>query len=115
MRIDAVITKVEIRKFPAFDPKTGVPDPGYILQCNATDMDTNEPCQCTFNEGFGLEQLRDARRNKVPEADRDAIAAQVEAAAKQLEGQRLMLVVGKARAKGFVSFPIVSLQQGAIA
>jgi acyl CoA:acetate/3-ketoacid CoA transferase alpha subunit len=110
MRIQAVINKVEVKKFMAYDSKTGAPDPGYILQATVTDMDTSESSQCQLNEGFGLEQLREARKLKAPEADRDAIAAQVEAAAKQLEGQQLQLVVGKPRAKGFVTFPIISMQ-----
>jgi hypothetical protein len=109
MRVDALINKVEIKKFMAFDPKTGVPDPGYILQAVVTDMDTNESIQCSFNEGFGLENMRAARKDKRPEAERDALAAQIEAAGKQLEGQRVNLVIGKARAKGFVTFPILSM------
>ncbi len=109
MRMDALVNKVEMKKFQAFDPKTGVPDPGYILQATVTDMETNESHQCSFNQGFGLENMREARKQKAPEADRDALAAQIEAAAKQLEGQRLNLLVGKPRAKGFVTFPILSM------
>ncbi len=109
MRMDALVNKVEIKKFPAFDPKTGAPDPGYILQATVTDMDTSETHQCSFNQGFGLENMREARKQKAPEADRDALAAQIEAAAKPLEGQRVNLVVGKPRAKGFVTFPILSM------
>jgi len=107
--MDALVNKVEMKKFQAFDPKTGVPDPGYILQATVTDMETNESHQCSFNQGFGLENMREARKQKAPEADRDALAAQIEAAAKQLEGQRLNLLVGKPRAKGFVTFPILSM------
>lgn len=110
MRMDAQVTKVEVKKFSAFDPKTGAPDPGYILQMTVTDLDTNDTHQCSLNEGFGLENLRQARKLKAPEPERDQIAAQVEAAAKALEGQRVMLVVGKPRAKGFVTFPVVSVQ-----
>ncbi len=40
MRMNALVNKVEVKKFQAFDPKTGVPDPGYILQATVTDMDT---------------------------------------------------------------------------
>ena len=109
MRLDGLVNKVEMKKFMAFDAKTGVPDPGYILQMTVTDMDTNESHQCSFNEGFGLENMRQARKQKAPEADRDALAAQIEAAAKPLEGQRVNLTVGKPRAKGFVTFPIVSM------
>jgi len=111
MRIDAVVSKVEVKKFSAFDPKTGVPDPGYILQMTVTDMDDNESHQCSLNDGFGLDQLKLARKQKLPEQDRDAIAAQVEATAKGLQGQRIQLVVGKPRAKGFVTFPVISMQQ----
>ena len=110
MRLDAVISKVEVKKFAAFDPKTGAPDPGYILQVTATDMDNNESHQCSFNEGFGLENLKLARKEKKPEVERDVLAAQVEQQAKQMEGQRLMLVVGKPRAKGFVTFPVMAVQ-----
>jgi hypothetical protein len=109
MRVDALVNKIEVKKFSAFDPKTGVADPGYILQAVVTDMDTNETIQCSFNQGFGLETMREARKQKAPEADRDVLAQQIEAAAKQLEGQRVNLVVGKARAKGFVTFPILSM------
>jgi hypothetical protein len=109
MRVNALVNKVEIKKFQAFDPKTGVPDPGYILQAVVTDMDTNETIQCSFNEGFGLENMRAARKNKEPEANRDALAQQIEAAGKQLEGQQVQFVLGKARAKGFVTFPVISM------
>ena len=115
LRMDALVNKVEVKKFQAFDPKTGAPDPGYILQMTVTDVDTNDTHQCSFNEGFGLEELRQARKLKAPEAERDQLAGQVEAAAKPMEGQRVMLVVGKPRAKGFVTFPVVTVQSATTA
>ncbi len=53
--------------------------------------------------------MREARKQKAPEADRDALAAQIQAAAKQLEGQQVSFVLGKPRAKGFVTFPVISM------
>lgn len=109
MRILGVIDKIEVRKFSAFDPKTGAPDPSYMLQAMVMDLDDKRNYhQCSFNDGFGLEGLRAACKAKVLEADRDVLAGQVLAAAQQLEGQQVELVVGKPRAKGYVSFPVTS-------
>lgn len=109
MRISGLINKAEVRKFPAFDPKTGVPDPGYIANLMITDMDSGETVQCSIDQGYGVERLREVRKFRLPEAERDAIAAEVQAQIKPLEGQQLTLVVGKPRAKGFVTFPILSM------
>jgi hypothetical protein len=116
MRLYGVVDKIEIKKFPRFDQQTGAPDPSYMLQALVMDLDDKRVYhQCTFNDGFGLEGLRAACKAKMSEAERDAISGQVLAVAKQLEGQRIELVVGKPKAKGFVSLPVTFPQPEQVA
>ena len=96
----------------AYDRKTAVPDPSYILQVMVTDLDNPQSLyQCSLSEGFGLESLKEACKAKAPEADRDTIAASVQSQASSLEGQRMQLVVTKAKASNnFLSLVVGSLQ-----
>ncbi len=114
MRLYGVVDKVEMKKFPAFDQKTGVPDPGYILQMMVMDLDDKRVYhQCSFDKGFGLEDLQAARKAKASEAERDQLATRVEAEARKMEGQRVQFVIGKVRSKGFVSLSVVGIEPAA--
>lgn len=117
MRMYGTVIAVSMKKFSKFevDQKTGVvsSDPTYILQVSATDLDNLQALyQCTFDEGFGIENLKAACNAKAPEAERDAIASGVEAAAKQMENQRFEFLVKRAKANkgGFLSLQIGSVQ-----
>jgi len=118
MRIYGAISGISVKKFPKYgvDQATGVvsSDPSYLLQAAVSDLDNPLSLslyQCSFDGGFGIEDLRAACKAGVPEAERDVIAARVEAQAKQMEGQRVELVIKKARAKNnFLSFVVGSVQ-----
>jgi hypothetical protein len=105
MRLYGLVTEVGMKKFPHFDEKTGIADPNYLLQLVVADADNRQSVyQCSVNGGFGLEALKEARERKASEAERDQIAAQIEAHAKGLLMQQAMLVITRVRTKGFVSF-----------
>ena len=118
MRMYGVISAVTMKKFANFDvdKSTGVvsSDPTYILQATVSDLDNPQSLslyQCSLEGGFGVEGLRTACKAKAPEAERDVLAAQVEAQAKQMEGQRVELVIKRAKAKNnFLSFAVDSVQ-----
>jgi hypothetical protein len=103
--LKAKVLKVEVKKNPGFHEKTGDPDPSYFLEATVVDADTSERYQCSFRESLGAELLYKAYSNKIPEAERDTLAADVEAKAKQrLENQEVTLIVDDIRVnKGFIT------------
>ncbi len=105
MNLKAKVLKVEVKKNPAFNEKTGQPDPSYFLEATVVDTDTSVKYQCSFRESFGAELLYKAYNEKIPEAERDTLATNVEANAKrELENQEVALIVDDIRTnKGFVT------------
>jgi len=103
--LTAKVLKVEVKKNPGFHEKTGDPDPSYFLEATVVDVETNVRYQCSFRESLGAELLYKAYGEKIPEAERDALAADVEAKAKQqLENQEVTLIVDEVRVnKGFIT------------
>jgi hypothetical protein len=61
--------------------------------------------QCSFRDSLGAELLHQAYKDKLPEAERDALAAEVEAKAKHLiENQEVTLIVDDIRVnKDFIT------------
>jgi hypothetical protein len=91
--LKAKVLKVEVKKNPGFHEKTGEPDPSYFLEATVVDMETHTKYQCSFRDDLA-ERLRQAYREKLPEAERDALATEVETIAKQqLENQEITLIV----------------------
>jgi hypothetical protein len=103
--LKAKVLKVEVKKNPAFHEKTGDPDPSYFLEATVVDIDTSTRYQCSFRESLGAELLRKAYSEKIPEGERDILAADVETTAKQqLENQEVTLIVDEIRVnKGFIT------------
>jgi hypothetical protein len=103
--LKAKVVKVEVKKNPAFHEKTGAPDPSYFLEATVVDSDTSTTYHCSFRESSGAELLRKAYNEKIPEGERDTLAAEVETQAKQrLENQEVALIVDRFRVKkGFIT------------
>ena len=94
MYLKAKVLNVEIIKNRAFHEKTGKPHPSYFLEASVVDTDTQTMYRCSFRKSLGAEQLLQAYHQNIPEAERDTIAADVVAKAKQqIEGQEVTLVV----------------------
>ena len=117
MRLYATVNQMAVKKFKKFvvDQKTGEVslDLSYMLQGAVMDLDNKLALyQCSFDEGFGIENLAAACKAKASEVDCDAIRDQVEAAAQQLVGQQVELIVKKAKATkgGFLTLVVGSVQ-----
>lgn len=94
MLLNAKVLKVEIKKNPAFHEITGEPHPSYFLEATVLDIDTYEKYQCSFRDVLGAERLLKAYKDNLPEAERNAIAADVEANAKHdIEHQEVAMTV----------------------
>ncbi len=91
MRLKAKVLKVEVKKNISYDPRTGSPDPSYFLEATVMDIETYAVYHCSFRDTFA-EQLRQAYSEKRPEADRDALAREVESPAKQLRENQMMVL-----------------------
>ena len=93
MRLKAKVLKIQVEKNPDYDPRTGSPDPSYFLEATVMDIETHAIYHCSFRDTFA-EQLRQAYCEKWLEADRDALAREIEATAKQQrENQEMILEV----------------------
>ena len=106
MQLHAKVLNVSVKKNPAFNTQTGDPDPSYFLEATVVDTETFERYQCSFRETPEVDLLQKAYNEKWPEAERDALAAQIEAEAKQQfpENQEATLVVtGFREKKGHVT------------
>lgn len=107
MDLKAKVLKVDIKKNAGFDEKTGKPHPSYFLEAPVVDTGVDVPVryQCSFRDSLGADSLYDAYTRNLPEAECDAIAADVLAKAKQrLDNQEVALIVEDVRSNnGFVT------------
>jgi hypothetical protein len=112
MRLYAQVSSVSLKQIMKYDVDTGNPDPMYMLQVSVTDLENAQSIySCTLNEGFGLEDLKAAKKARAPLGEREAIAAQVEAQARTLQGQYVELFISRAKAnKNFLTLNVSSVQ-----
>ena len=105
MLLKAKVFNVEVKKNPAFHEKTGESDPSYFLEATAIDLETGQGYHCSFRETPEVQLLQKAYKDKLPEEQRDQIAAQAEAQAKhRLDKPETTLIVIDIRIhQGFIT------------
>lgn len=91
MLLKAKILKAEVIRNIRYDPRTGTRDPSSFLEATILDIETDAEYRCSFRDAYA-EQLRRAYLEKWPEAERDALARDIETRAKQERENREMLL-----------------------